>query len=207
MLFTSPATQAMCCGPIGTTACNARPAGRFPIFTHVFQGIGWYSKTCCSAHVHYVSYILTLIRHPVITYLASIGPPIIPPPSQSQPPPHDQGSSSIERSWERRKRCPGLSSGKKGEHRSEVDRAVVSSSNNKSLHDVQYRECSIVSILPWLWVGGNTHGLRGYPEAVEALRQESCHWRTLVFGTCFSKEIFRYISKINLSIMSINQTQ
>ena len=132
-------------------------------------------------------------RHTEITYLTSIGPPIIPPPGQSQPPPHDQGSSSIERSWERGERGPGLSSRKKGEHRSEVDRAVVSSSNNKSLHDVEYRECSIVSVLPWSWVGGNTHGLRGYPEAVEALRQESCHWRTLVFGTCFSKEIFRYV--------------
>ena len=148
---------------------------------------------CCSAHVQYVSYILTLKRNTEITNLTSVGPPIIPPPGQSQPPPHDQGSSSIKSSRERRQRCPGLSSGKKGEHRSEVDRAVVSSSNNKSLHDVEYRDCSIVSVLPWSWVGGNTHGLRGYPEAVEALRQGNCHWRTLVFGTCFSKEIFRYV--------------
>ena len=148
---------------------------------------------CSRVHAQYVSYIITLKRNTKIIYLTSIGPSIIPPPSQSQPPPHDQGSSSIESSWERRKRCPVLSSGKKGEHRSEVDRSIVSSSNNKSLHDVEYRECSIVSVLPWSWVGGNTHGLRGYLEAVEALRQESCHWRTLVFGTCFSKEIFRYI--------------
>ena len=143
-----------------------------------------------------------LQRQVITTYLTSIGPSIIPPPGQSQPPPHDQGSSSIERSWERRERCPGLSSRKKGEHRSEVDRAVVSSSNNKSLHDVEYCECSIASILPWSWVGGNTHGLRGYPEAVEALRQENCHWRTLVFGTCFSKEIlgmFTYNIRINHS--------
>ena len=137
-----------------------------------------------------------------ITYLTSIGPPIIPPPGQSQPPPHDQGSSSIERSWERRERRPGLSSGKKGEHRSEVDRAVVSSSNNKSLHDVEYRECSIVLVLPWSWVGGNTHGLRGYPVAVEALRQGNCHWRTLEFGTCFQKKfsaMFIYNIRINHS--------
>ena len=130
----------------------------------------------CSRSIHVI--YCDSQRHTEITYLTSIGPPIIPPPGQSQPPPHDQGSSSIERSWERRERCPGLSSRKKGEHRSEVDRAVVSSSNNKSLHDVQYRECSIVSILPWLWVGGNTHGLRGYPVAAEALQQKNCHWRT-----------------------------
>ena len=78
-------------------------------------------------------------RHTEITYLTSVGPPIIPPPSQSQPPPHDQGSSSIERSWERGERRPGLSSRKKGEHRSKVDRAVVSTSNKKCLH---YLDCS-----------------------------------------------------------------
>ena len=80
-----------------------------------------------------------LQRQVITTYLTSIGTTIIPPPGQSQPPPHDQGSSSIERSWERRERCPGFSSRKKGEHRSEVDRAVVSTSNKKCLH---YLDCS-----------------------------------------------------------------
>ena len=70
-----------------------------------------------------------LQRQVITTYLTSIGPPII-------PPPHDQSSSSIERSWERGERRPGLSSRKKGEHRSKVDRAVVSTSNNKCLQDL-----------------------------------------------------------------------
>ena len=77
-----------------------------------------------------------LKRQVITTYLTSIGASIIPPPSQSQSPPHDQGSSSIERSWERGERRPGLSSRKKGEHRSKVDRAVVSSGNKKCLHDL-----------------------------------------------------------------------
>ena len=84
-------------------------------------------------------YDVILQRQVIITCLTSIGTSIIPPPGQSQPPPHDQGSSSIERSWKRRERCPGLSSRKKGEHRSEVHRAVVSTSNKKCLH---YLDCS-----------------------------------------------------------------
>ena len=128
-----------------------------------------------------------------ISYFTSEGSSIVPPPSQSEPPSDNESSRSVEGSRKRSESHPELWTGRQAEHGRQVDPSVVSSSNNKCLHDVQYRECSIVSILPWLWVGGNTHGLRGYPEAVEALRQESCHWRTLVFGTWFSKEIFRYV--------------
>ena len=59
-----------------------------------------------------------------------------------------------------------------------LDRAPVEFQTFYFSHVLVVPPNPIVLILPWSWVGGNTHGLRGYPEAEEALQQKNCHWRT-----------------------------
>ena len=64
---------------MGRTACRARPEGRFPIFTQVFQGAGKYSNTFAKSLTRQVT--TEGINVLFLSHLTSIGTSIIPPSS------------------------------------------------------------------------------------------------------------------------------
>ena len=69
-----------------------------------------------------------------LPHLTSIGASIISPPSQPQPPPNKESSSTVERSRKSREGCPGSSSWQQSQHRGQVYRSVISTSDNKCLY-------------------------------------------------------------------------